>query len=353
MTEESKQASPAGQDATPGVAVIIPTHRDMAFVVEALPRLLASNGVAIEAIVVNNDPEQTIGAWVEQLGDARVRVIEVGFNSGFMGAINRGIRATAAPWVFFHNADMTVSAGHLAGLVAFAETEPDAGCVSGKILRLDKRTRQPTRVIDSAGMAARRSRATFDRGEGEIDRGQFDSAEEVFAVSGAGLLARRAALEDIAENGEYLDERLFMYKDDFDLGWRLRLRGWRCFYVPGAPAYHVRSSRALAGRSYLKHPRAYLRAAAKRSNVTRQHSMRNQWLIILKNDRWADVARDAPWILGREALVVCATLVTAPRVALGAIGSFVKLIPTLRSRRRQVRGRATMTGQEIRRWFRS
>ena len=353
MDESAGHTSTAAAAEPAHVAVIIPAYRDTAAVADAVSALRASLAVKLDIVVVNNEPADSLSHLSSPSSNVTVRIIEAGFNSGFTGAVNRGIAATTAPWVFMHNQDMLVSEHHLTELVSFLGVHPEAACASGKILRMNPSTAHARATIDSAGIVGRRSRATFDRGEGEVDRGQYDTVEEVFAASGAGLLVRRVALEDIAQNGEYLDERLFMYKEDSDLGWRLRLRGWRCFYVPGAPAYHVRSSRALAGRSYLKHPRAYLRAAAKRSNVTRQHSMRNQWLIILKNDRWADMARDAPWILGREALVVCATLVTAPRVALGAIGSFVKLIPTLRSRRRQVRGRATMTGQEIRRWFRS
>ena len=40
----------------PVISVIIPTYRDLARVAEGLPRVLASEGVTVEVVIVNNDP---------------------------------------------------------------------------------------------------------------------------------------------------------------------------------------------------------------------------------------------------------------------------------------------------------
>jgi GT2 family glycosyltransferase len=34
------------------------------------------------------------------------------------------------------------------------------------------------------------------------------------------------------------DEDIFLYHEETDLDWRARLRGWRCWYVPGAVGVH-------------------------------------------------------------------------------------------------------------------
>ena len=64
---------------------------------------------------------------------------------------------------------------------------------------------------------------------------------EVFAPCAAAALYRRAAFEEIGG----FDERFFCYFEDVDLGFRLRLRGHRCVYVPDAIVRHVSS--ALSG----------------------------------------------------------------------------------------------------------
>ena len=60
-------------------------------------------------------------------------------------------------------------------------------------------------------------------------------------MCGSRALYRRAAF---AEVGGF-DERFFCYFEDVDLGFRLRLRGYRCMYVPDAIVRHVSS--ALSG----------------------------------------------------------------------------------------------------------
>ena len=41
--------------------------------------------------------------------------------------------------------------------------------------------------------------------------------------------------------------------------------------------------------------------------------MKNHWVLLLKNDDLANFVRDAPWVLGREALVLGYNVVLTPR----------------------------------------
>lgn len=336
----------------PRVSVIIPTYRDFELVREAVPRVLQSTGVSVDVVIVNNDPAQGVARWVAESGFEGVRAIEVGRNAGFMGAINRGIAATTGEYILFHNADLVVSPAYLAELAALMRERPRAGVASGKVLRYDLATRTATGVIDTAGIAMRRNRGAFDRGEGRPDRSQFDTAEEVFAVSGAALFAAREALEDVRCRGEYLHEQLFMYKDDIDLGWRMRLRGWECWYVPAAVAYHARTSRGLAGRRYRGSIRAYLRNERRKPRSIRLHSMKNQWIVLLRNETAGGFLRAAPWIAGREALVLGANLVTSPRMTAEALLAFARALPAAWRTRRTIQHRRLADSREIERWMR-
>jgi hypothetical protein len=69
----------------------------------------------------------------------------------------------------------------------------------------------------------------------EPDVGQYDRCEEVFSACGAALLLRRAALLQVG----LLDERMFMYYEDVDLCWRLRMHGWKVLYVPQSVVRHL------------------------------------------------------------------------------------------------------------------
>ena len=85
----------------------------------------------------------------------------------------------------------------------------------------------PTDLVNSAGSLVLDT-GYGDRGYLEPDDGRLDEPGEVFGWSGCAVLLRREYLEDIGT----LDERLFLYYEDFDLAWRGRARGWRCLYAP-------------------------------------------------------------------------------------------------------------------------
>jgi GT2 family glycosyltransferase len=61
---------------------------------------------------------------------------------------------------------------------------------------------------------------------------------EVFAPCAAAALYRRSTVVDVGG----FDEKFFCYVEDVDLGFRLRLAGHRCLYVPQAVATHVGSA---------------------------------------------------------------------------------------------------------------
>ena len=341
----------------PDVSVIVVAYGGLDLVVRAADAALASQGVGIEVIVANNairrqqPPTHADSSDASGTGlSAAVRWLEVGFNAGYGGALNRGIAATRGRYVLCLNQDVALAPDYLARMTAFCDAHPTAGAASGKILRTPSMGEGP--VIDSAGVFMKRHRGAFDRGEGAVDEGQFDAASEVFAASGAALFARRAALDDVAGRDGPFDEAMFMYKEDVDLGWRLRLRGWSCWYLPEAVAFHGRTSSSLAGRAYRGGAGAYWRVLRSRPPYVRRHSLQNQWRMVLKDDSALASFRGAPAILGRELALTAANALASPSVAIGAVAGFGRGLRATLAERRRVQERRTATGASMARWFR-
>jgi GT2 family glycosyltransferase len=93
-------------------------------------------------------------------------------------------------------------------------------------------------IIFTNGMG--RDRGTYVKEtEGFFERevGMYARLEEVFAGCGASLLMRKRALDEVG----LLDGRFFMYYEDTDLCWRMRLRGWSVLYAPEARIRHIHS----------------------------------------------------------------------------------------------------------------
>ncbi len=331
--------------------MLIATHGDAELIQRSLAVILADPAADIEVIIINNDPLQDVAHAIgEHADDARTTIVEMGYEGDFPRAVNRGIQKAAGDLVMLCNADLFPSPTYISALCEFFAAHPRAGAAIGKLLRYDLERDQPTTIIDSAGLILTRQRRLKARGEGDADVGQFDAEREMFALDGAALVLRRAALDDIAIDGEYLDENFVAHKEDHDLSWRLRLAGWECWYVPSAVAFHARTTRGLGSASYLKAIKGFHVYHGEKSDRVRVHAMKNQWLILIKNEDSYNFVRDAPFIIARELVVIVHNLIFAPR-ALKAIPTTVQILPQTLKKRRAAKARQRMDARALRRWL--
>ncbi|EKD97953.1 MAG: hypothetical protein ACD_23C00660G0003, partial [uncultured bacterium] len=91
--------------------------------------------------------------------------------------------------------------------------------------------------LDGAGDAYHVSGLVWRMGHGSPVPTDVEDEREVFSPCAAAALYRRSAFHETGG----LDEDYFCYVEDVDLGFRLRLAGYRCLYVPQSVAYHVGS----------------------------------------------------------------------------------------------------------------
>ena len=279
-------------------------------------------------------------------------------NTGFAAGHNMAIRRTTGAFVQLLNQDIVLAPEYFAHLVAVLDRIPDAGAAQGLLLHwaFDADARgggERTRVIDSMGLRVFRNRRVVDLCAGAewMDDGMLANAPfEVFGVSGALPMYRRAALLDVGEGvperSEFFDASFGSYKEDVDLAFRLRLRGWRSFCVPAARAWHHRTVA-------MPHADTNTAVAANRRAMPpsiRYHSYRNHLAVILKNECTANVVRDWPWIAAYE-LRKIAYCVLHERDTLRAFRDLWREIPTIRGKRRTIMARKRIRPTELRRWF--
>lgn len=334
----------------PTVSVLVATHRDLPLVERALSGIQAIEDPSIEIVIVNNDPDQDVVAWAtERCPDALV--IDMHYDAGYARAMNRAIDASSGERVLLLDSDLFVDPTYIGELLRGLADHPAAGCVGGKLRRYDLVRDEPTPIIDSAGLRLGRNRRSIARLEGQpLSSLPTPKDEQVFGVDGAGMMLRREALESLCLDGEYFDESFFMYKEDIDLCWRLRLLGWEIWWIPTAEGLHGRSSKGLSDRSYILNARSFHRNEQRKSQLARLHSMKNQWLMLLKNEDASNVLRDFPFIAGRELLVLAYNSIFAPRT-LTAVAEFARSYPKARASRKAIQARRGVSASAFRRWL--
>lgn len=215
----------------PLVSVIIPNWNGAAHLPTCLEALRRQTYTRQEVLVVDNG--STDDSLKLLAGYPEVRILALGANRGFAGAVNAGIRAAHGEILVLLNNDTEASPTWLEALVAAFERHPDAGLLASRILLFDRRD-----VFHSAGDYYRVDGIPGNRGVWETDQGQYDREEEVFSACGAAAAYRRELFQDIG----LFDEDFFYSCEDVDLAWRAQIAGWNCWYVPTAVVYHKLSA---------------------------------------------------------------------------------------------------------------
>jgi GT2 family glycosyltransferase len=244
-------------------------------------------------------------------------------------AMNAGLAALlgAAPRpevIALLQADTFLAPGYLDACLYALAGRSDVGSVAPKLLRTTgPGSDERLGLIDAAAMTFDRRRKNRLVGHGAPAR-DFGLPAEVFGADGAAALWRSEALLDCAIEGRVFDENLPGWGCDADLAWRAQLLGWHAVYAPAAVVHHIRTYSPTT------------RAAARPEDRATQ--FRNRLLMIVKNDSWRELWRDALVLLGYEMLAFGYALVREHEL-LGGYREFLARLPEARRQRRLIRAR--------------
>jgi len=322
------------------ISVVLVTWGSADVLPVALAALAASVPPPAELVVVDNASADASVALVEafaERGAIPTRIVRRETNTGFAAAANAGIAESRQPFVFLLNPDVRLLPETLAELHSTLSIAPDdVAAAGGKLLRASGTELAPTEIVDSTGIVMTRRGRHFDRGADEPDHEQWDALGEVFGITGAAVLFRRAALEAAKVDGEVFDEDFFAYREDVDLAWRLRGFGWRAIYDPHAVAYHRRTV-----------------VPERRRTLSREvnlHSVKNRFLLRIHH-------ADLGWLLRfgwstalRDVLVLGACL-TIERSSFPAFPWLLRHFGRHWRRRREILARRRVSSRELRSWF--
>ena len=229
----------------PIASVIVLNWNGRAYLEKCLDSLRDQTYSNFEIIVVDNGSIDGSVDMVTQRHEDIVALIKNDTNLGFAEGNNIGIRHSRGEYVVTLNNDTEVDKRWLEELISAAERNEQIGMCASKVLFLERPD-----VIDSAGMNIYFDGSSKQRGNLEIDTGQYDKIQETLAPSACAALYRMEMLKEIG----LFDKDFFIYCEDMDLALRGRLAGWRAVFVPSSIVYHFYSG-TVGGYSPMK---AYL-----------------------------------------------------------------------------------------------
>jgi GT2 family glycosyltransferase len=203
------------------------------FLDRCLSALLAQTVIPTEIILVDNASSDASLSVVERFPS--VRVLRQSMNLGFARANNLAIRVAAAEseWIALLNPDAFPEPHWLEALLSAARENLDYDVFGSKLVNADN-----SFVLDGVGDTYHISGLVWRTGHGGPVTSFSEQTREIFSPCAAAALYRRPALVDAGG----FDEDYFCYVEDVDLGFRLRLAGYKAMYVPNAVVHHVGSA---------------------------------------------------------------------------------------------------------------
>lgn len=155
-------------------------------------------------------------------------------NLGFAAANNLVIRNEPdVEWIALLNPDAFPEPDWLARLMEATQQHPGYAAFGSRQLIAGSE-----HLLDGDGDAYHISGLVWREGHGKAAASANREVREIFSPCAAAALYRRNALMEVGG----FDEDFFCYIEDVDLGFRLRLLGYRCLQVPGAAVHHVGSA---------------------------------------------------------------------------------------------------------------
>lgn len=205
-------------------AVLVVSFEEPEVVREAIESLRRQTRPPDETVVVDNDPAGRISGLLA--GHEAAVFLRPGTNLGYPPACNYAAARTEGDYLFFLNPDADADERCVERLVAAGESDPHAAVVGAQVLLADgSGVNAGDNPIHTTGLS-------WAGRYGQ--RPESGPCRSALAVSGAALLARRVAFEQL---GGFADG-FFLYYDDADYCWRARLAGFGVRFCPEAVVRH-------------------------------------------------------------------------------------------------------------------
>ena len=305
------------------VSIIILNYNGEKFLENCIESIFKETKRDIEVIVVdNNSPDKSGEKFSKKFKECNFILNKK--NVGVSEGLNIGIRNSKGKYVVLLNNDLIVAPKWLEYLFD-AYKEKGIGLYQPKFLKMNDRN-----IIDSAGNLINIFGFGFSREKGKEDFLQYNEIEEIGFAAGTCLFCPKEIFDKIG----FLDEKLFAYNEDLDLGWRARLLNYKSYYVPKSIAFHHGSAQwKWSGEKF------YLLE-------------RNRWGVLLSNYEIKTILRIFPSLLIIEiALLVFFAKKRILQKKLKSYIGIMKLIIHIQKRRKLIKKSRIINDRDIFQFF--
>jgi GT2 family glycosyltransferase len=288
---------------------------------DCVQSLLDQDYPDLEIIVSDNGSTDGSVDFLRDRFSSGIRLLENGNNLGFGTAVNLGLEAAQGDYLIFLNNDLVLESDSIGKLVELLQSNDEIGAAVPKILYYEKRD-----TFNSFGVLIHYTGIAYPNKIDQTDDPNLDITET--ACGGIFMFPRK-----VYETIGGFDEDLFLYHEDHDLSWRIRLAGWKILATPEAVLYHHYKFNKGIRKFY--------------------YSEKNRLHILIKNLEWKTLGLILPALL----IVECAQWVHAIlhgwlHLKIKSYFELASLLPRILKKRSAIKTRRKVPDREIIRLYR-
>lgn len=222
----------------PLVSVIIVNWNGQKYLEKCLSSLYNQNYKNIEVVFVDNNSSDNSVEFVREKFP-QTKIVENNDNLGFAEGNNIGVQNATGEYIFLLNNDAWVEKDTIEILVNTFKERENVGIVGPKIFNIDGTIQDIGRKIDLLGYPIG---INLDKNTKLV--------EDLFYVSGCAMMLKRDLFIQVGG----FDDRFFMFMEEVDLTWRIRLLGYGVITNQDAIVFHYGGGSITGG---VKKPNVY------------------------------------------------------------------------------------------------
>lgn len=261
----------------PELSIIIVTYNSEKQIGSLLDSIYRDRGkINLEVIVIDNQSADN-SLLVAKNHKINPICIQMGSNSGFPTAVNKGIKIATGDYYFLLNPDTILTKGCLTKLLEFAKDTDPLGAVAPRLLYPDGK---PQASVFKFPNITNAISYYFLNSSTSFNKYLPDNRTQIVEVAMmAAFLIPKLAVDIVGG----LDEKFFMYYEDIEFCRRLSRAGLPVYYYPTAKVKHIHG----ASGHFKSHAQSPLLASARLYHGTFYSNVLN--FILWAGQKWQKI----------------------------------------------------------------
>lgn len=211
----------------PLISFLVVSFNSEKYITNCLNSILHQSEKNHEIIVIdNNSTDKTVSILQEFKKYPQVKTIFNATNIGYGNALSIGINESKAEYLAILNADVLLDERWASSLLAVFSNDNEVMAANGKILL-------PNGDVQSTGGMMDRYGAVIQRNSKLFKTSKILDGMTFFYSDGSSFIVRRKIFDQV-----HFDSKLFLYYEDVDLSWKIRMLNHKIAYSEKAISYH-------------------------------------------------------------------------------------------------------------------